>query len=45
MTAIEDPEVHGRVLRAGPSEVLAKGISFEEVLGRGEAPRRGGDEG
>ena len=32
MTAIEDPEVHGRFLRAGASEVLGKGISFEEVL-------------
>ena len=32
MTAIEDPEVHDRFLRAGASEVLEKGISFDEVL-------------
>jgi DNA-binding NarL/FixJ family response regulator len=32
MTAIEDPEVHERFVRAGASEVLDKGISFEEVL-------------
>src|SRR5215212_6633704 len=32
MTSIEDPEVHDRFLRAGASEVLDKGISFDEVL-------------
>jgi DNA-binding NarL/FixJ family response regulator len=32
MTAIEDAEVHDRFLRAGASEVLDKGISFDEVL-------------
>ena len=44
MTAIEDAEVHDRFLRAGASEVLDKGISFDEVLA---AVRRlgGGGEG
>src|SRR5918995_6940304 len=42
MTTIEDPEVHGRFLRAGASEVLEKGISFDEVLA---AVRRLGGEG
>jgi DNA-binding NarL/FixJ family response regulator len=32
MTAIEDHEVHDKFLRAGASEVLDKGISFDEVL-------------
>ena len=32
MTSIEDAEVHDRFLRAGASEVLEKGISFDEVL-------------
>ena len=32
MTAIEDAEVHDRFVRAGASEVLDKGISFDEVL-------------
>ena len=42
MTHIEDPEVHERFLRAGASEVLAKGILFAEVL---DAVRRLGGEG
>jgi two-component system response regulator DevR len=44
MTAIEDAEVHDKFLRAGASEVLDKGISFDEVLA---AVRRlgGGEEG
>ena len=43
MSTIEDPEVHDRFLQAGANEVLAKGISFAEVL---DAVRRlGGDEG
>jgi DNA-binding NarL/FixJ family response regulator len=44
MTAIEDAEAHDRFLRAGASEVLDKGISFDEVLA---AVRRlgGGEEG
>ena len=34
MTAtIEDAEAHDRFVRAGASEVLEKGISFDEVLG------------
>jgi len=34
MTAtIEDAEAHDRFVRAGASEVLDKGISFDEVLG------------
>jgi two-component system response regulator DevR len=41
MTSIEDPEVHDRFLRAGASEVLEKGISFDEVLA---AVRRLGSE-
>ena len=41
MTAIEDAEVHDRFLRAGASEVLDKGISFDEVLA---AVRRLGSE-
>jgi DNA-binding NarL/FixJ family response regulator len=32
MTHLEDPEVHGRFLREGASEVLAKSIPFAEVL-------------
>ena len=32
MTAIEDPEVHERFLRAGASEVLPKSISYREIL-------------
>ena len=32
MTTIEDSELHARFLRAGASEVLEKGISFDEVL-------------
>jgi DNA-binding NarL/FixJ family response regulator len=32
MTHLEDPEVHKKFLRAGASEVLAKGIPFAEVL-------------
>jgi DNA-binding NarL/FixJ family response regulator len=44
MTAIEDAEVHDKFLRAGASEVLDKGISFDEVLA---AVRRlgGGEQG
>lgn len=45
MTTIEDPEVHDRFLRAGASEVLAKGISFEEVLGAVRRLGGRGDEG
>ena len=45
MTAIEDPEVHGRFLRAGASEVLGKGISFEEVLAAVRRLGGGGEEG
>ena len=43
MSTIEDPEVHDRFLRAGANEVLAKGISFAEVLGA--VRRLGGEEG
>ena len=43
MTTIEDPEVHDRFLRAGTSEVLEKGISFDEVLAA--VRRLGGGEG
>ena len=43
MTAIEDAEVHERFLRAGASEVLEKGISFDEVLAA--VRRLGGGEG
>ena len=43
MTTIEDPEVHDRFLRVGANEVLAKGISFAEVLGA--VRRLRGDEG
>ena len=32
MTTIEDSELHARFVRAGASEVLEKGISFDEVL-------------
>ena len=42
LTTIEDEEVHRRFLEAGASEVLLKGIGFEDVL---EAVRRLGDEG
>jgi len=45
MTTIEDPQVHDRFLRAGASEVLAKGISFEEVLGAVRRLGGRGDEG
>ena len=43
MTAIEDSELHARFLRAGASEVLEKGISFDEVLAA--VRRLGGGEG
>jgi DNA-binding NarL/FixJ family response regulator len=32
ITALEDPAVHEKMLRAGASEVLAKEISFREIL-------------
>jgi DNA-binding NarL/FixJ family response regulator len=32
MTHLEDPEVHGRFLRAGAAEVLPKDVPFGEVL-------------
>ena len=32
MTTIEDPEVHERFVGAGANEVLAKDVSFSEVL-------------
>jgi len=32
MTAIEDPEVHERFVRAGASEVLPKNISYAQML-------------
>ena len=32
MTTIEDPEVHERFVGAGANEVLAKEVSFSEVL-------------
>jgi two-component system response regulator DevR len=42
LTTIEDREVHQRFLEAGASEVLSKGIGFEDILAavrglRGEA--------
>jgi two-component system response regulator DevR len=45
MTAIEDAEVHERFLRAGASEVLDKGISFDEVLAAVRRLGGGGEEG
>jgi DNA-binding NarL/FixJ family response regulator len=42
MTAIEDSEVHERFVRAGASEVLDKGISFDEVLAAVRRLGRGG---
>jgi two-component system response regulator DevR len=41
MTHIEDEEVHEEFLGAGASEVLDKGITYEEILA---AVRRLGDE-
>jgi DNA-binding NarL/FixJ family response regulator len=32
MTVLEDPAVHEEMIQAGASEVLAKAISFREVL-------------
>jgi DNA-binding NarL/FixJ family response regulator len=32
LTTIEDREVHQRFLEAGVSEVLLKGIGFEDIL-------------
>ena len=43
MTHIEDAEVHERFLRAGASEVLAKGITLKEMLAA--VRRLGGEEG
>jgi DNA-binding NarL/FixJ family response regulator len=42
MTVLEDPAVHEEMIRAGASEVLAKDISFREVLA---AVRRLGHQG
>jgi DNA-binding NarL/FixJ family response regulator len=32
MTHLEDPEIHGRCLEAGATEVLSKDVAFGEVL-------------
>jgi DNA-binding NarL/FixJ family response regulator len=42
MTVLEDPAFHEEMIRAGASEVLAKDISFREVLA---AVRRLGHQG
>ena len=42
MTVLEDPAVHEEMIQAGASEVLAKDISFREVLA---AVRRLGHQG
>jgi DNA-binding NarL/FixJ family response regulator len=41
MTHIEDEEVHKKFLEAGASEVLGKGLTYEEIVA---AVRRLGDE-